>query len=141
MLLNATHRYGIGLNSWFRRGVFTKPTSFKGIASLFKRIASSPPFGRGRVCLLAMTVSWSLLLAMTNVLQAQDLPYELLAPDVVSVNRLPMKADAFRFENRQLAEKREKESSHYFHFTKWFVEVQLGARPTQKTNRLLQSRL
>ena len=34
---------------------------------------------------------------------AQDLPYELLAPDVVAVNRMPMRAHAFRFENKKLA--------------------------------------
>ncbi len=45
---------------------------------------------------------------------AQVLPFELQTPDVVSVNRMPMRAHSFAFENRGLAEKRQKEDSAYF---------------------------
>jgi beta-galactosidase len=45
---------------------------------------------------------------------SQDLPYELLAPGVVEVNRLPMRANSFRYENRTLAQQMEKEKSKYF---------------------------
>jgi beta-galactosidase len=45
---------------------------------------------------------------------SQDLPYELQAPDVVSVNRMPMRASAFAFETRQLAQQRERSHSLYF---------------------------
>ena len=44
----------------------------------------------------------------------QDLPVELQTPEVVSVNRMPMRAHAFAFENRELARQREKERSQYF---------------------------
>ena len=45
---------------------------------------------------------------------AQGLPTELQTPEIVSVNRLPMRASAFTYENRQLAEKRQKEASEYY---------------------------
>ncbi|MGB7068880.1 MAG: glycoside hydrolase family 2 TIM barrel-domain containing protein [Pyrinomonadaceae bacterium] len=45
---------------------------------------------------------------------AQTLPAELQTPDIVSINRMPMRAHAFAFENRQLAAKREKEKSAHF---------------------------
>lgn len=45
---------------------------------------------------------------------AQQLPTELQAPDIVSENRLPMRASAFAFENRELAVKKQKEQSGYF---------------------------
>ncbi|RZL45942.1 MAG: glycoside hydrolase family 2, partial [Pedobacter sp.] len=45
---------------------------------------------------------------------AQDLPIELQTPEIVSVNRLPMRASAYAFESRTLAEKRKKENSAYF---------------------------
>jgi len=45
---------------------------------------------------------------------AQDLPVELQTPEVVSVNRLPMRASAFAFENLALAERCLKESSANF---------------------------
>jgi len=55
------------------------------------------------------------LLALRSLhIAAQDLPVELQTPEIVSVNRLPMRAQAFAFENRALAEKREKEKSDYF---------------------------
>lgn len=46
--------------------------------------------------------------------KAQDLPTELQTPEVVSVNRMPMRAQAFAFENRALAQNRAKEKSQYF---------------------------
>jgi beta-galactosidase len=54
------------------------------------------------------------LLFGANQLVAQTLPSELQTPDVVSVNRMPMRAEAFAFESKALAEKREKEASAYF---------------------------
>lgn len=45
---------------------------------------------------------------------AQSLPVELQTPEIVSVNRMPMRAHAFAYESRALAEKREKESSANF---------------------------
>ncbi|WP_448635984.1 hypothetical protein [Pedobacter panaciterrae] len=55
----------------------------------------------------------SLLLATSAVI-GQQLPSELQTPEVVSVNRMPMRASAFAFENKNLASKREKEKSDYF---------------------------
>jgi len=46
--------------------------------------------------------------------QAQDLPVELQTPEIVSINRMPMRAQAYAFENRELAEKRAREKSAYF---------------------------
>lgn len=54
------------------------------------------------------------LLIITDVLHSQDLPYELLAPEVVSVNRMPMRATAFAFESKQLAQQRDKRNSSFF---------------------------
>lgn len=48
------------------------------------------------------------------VLTGQSLPSELQTPEVVSVNRMPMRAQAFAFENKELAAKRRKEDSAYF---------------------------
>lgn len=45
---------------------------------------------------------------------AQELPTELQTPDVVSINRMPMRASAFAFENHTLAQGRNKEQSAYF---------------------------
>lgn len=45
---------------------------------------------------------------------AQQLPTELLTPEIVSINRMPMRSNAFAFENMGLAEKRDKEKSSYF---------------------------
>lgn len=45
---------------------------------------------------------------------AQQLPVELQTPEIVSVNRMPMRASAFAFESRELAVKRQKEQSGYF---------------------------
>ncbi|RZK56060.1 MAG: glycoside hydrolase family 2, partial [Pedobacter sp.] len=46
--------------------------------------------------------------------QAQQLPVELQTPEVVSVNRMPMRASAFAYESADLATKRNKEKSEYF---------------------------
>lgn len=45
---------------------------------------------------------------------AQPLPTELQTPEIVSVNRMPMRATAFAYENKTLAAKRVKEQSAYF---------------------------
>ena len=55
-----------------------------------------------------------LSLAVSNVLSQSSLPTELQTPEIVSVNRMPMRANAFAYENAELAEKRVKESSKYF---------------------------
>ena len=49
-----------------------------------------------------------------SFLAAQNLPVELMTPEIVSVNRIPMKAHAYAYETRALAEKRVKENSKYF---------------------------
>ncbi|MEO7317311.1 MAG: glycoside hydrolase family 2, partial [Ginsengibacter sp.] len=54
-----------------------------------------------------------LLLFFTEV-NAQKLPTELQTPEIVSVNRMPMRASAFAFENNDLAKKGQKENSNYF---------------------------
>ncbi|MGO4292536.1 glycoside hydrolase family 2 TIM barrel-domain containing protein [Chitinophaga sp. RAB17] len=46
--------------------------------------------------------------------RAQQLPTELQTPEVVSVNRMPMRATAFAYESNTLAEQREKEKSACF---------------------------
>jgi beta-galactosidase len=51
--------------------------------------------------------------ALTKI-TAQSLPSELQTPEIVSVNRMPMRATAFAFESRELAQQREKEKSKYF---------------------------
>lgn len=45
---------------------------------------------------------------------AQQLPTELQTPEVVSVNRMPMRATAFAYENATLAQQQEKEKSACF---------------------------
>lgn len=59
-------------------------------------------------CILATSIFCSLTAT------AQDLPTELLTPEVVSVNRMPMRASAFAYENQALAAQRKKEASAYF---------------------------
>ncbi|GAB3009650.1 glycoside hydrolase family 2 TIM barrel-domain containing protein [Niabella terrae] len=54
------------------------------------------------------------LMICLNGLIAQPLPTELLTPEIVSVNRMPMRATAFAYESRALAEKRNREDSRYF---------------------------
>lgn len=63
-----------------------------------------------KCCLL---FSLFILYPVINLL-AQKLPEELQTPEIVSVNRMPMRATAFAYENRDLAEKRVKEDSKYF---------------------------
>lgn len=58
-----------------------------------------------------------LTLALTTAATAgwaQQLPSELQTPEVVSVNRLPMRASAFAFENKALAGQRDKAKSGNF---------------------------
>jgi beta-galactosidase len=57
-----------------------------------------------------------LLLASVNFLAAfsQVIPSELQTPEIVSVNRMPMRASGFSFENRTLAQQRDKTKSAYF---------------------------
>jgi beta-galactosidase len=45
---------------------------------------------------------------------SQQLPVELQTPGIVSVNRMPMRASSFGFENRKLAQEGDKERSAYF---------------------------
>lgn len=47
-------------------------------------------------------------------IKAQQLPTELQTPEVVSVNRMPMRASAYAYESLDLASKRNKEKSEYF---------------------------
>src|SRR6478672_10527505 len=47
-------------------------------------------------------------------IDAQHLPYELQTPEIVSLNRQPMKASAFAFESRELAKLHTREKSKYF---------------------------
>jgi len=54
------------------------------------------------------------LLMLTDSAIAQNLPSELQTPEIVSVNRMPMRASAFAYETIALAEKGEKEKSAYF---------------------------
>lgn len=54
------------------------------------------------------------LFFIAGQISAQDLPSELQTPEVVSLNRLPMRAFGFAFENQALANKRDKEKSSYF---------------------------
>jgi len=58
-----------------------------------------------------------LLVALTALCTrgwAQQLPSALQTPEVVSINRMPMRATAFAYENANLAQQREKEQSAYF---------------------------
>lgn len=54
-----------------------------------------------------------LLLLLLNLF-GQNLPTELMTPKIVSVNRMPMRATGYAYENQELAEKRIKENSKYF---------------------------
>lgn len=58
--------------------------------------------------------AFSLLLVSSVALAQMQLPSELQTPEVVAINRMPMRAAAFAYENRTLATKREKEQSDYF---------------------------
>ncbi|MBZ4190385.1 glycoside hydrolase family 2 TIM barrel-domain containing protein [Niabella beijingensis] len=59
-------------------------------------------------------LSLAACLLVAGFTYAQSIPSELQTPEVVSVNRMPMRASGFAFENKDLAEKREKERSAYF---------------------------
>ncbi|MFT4093806.1 MAG: glycoside hydrolase family 2 TIM barrel-domain containing protein [Niabella sp.] len=58
-------------------------------------------------------LSLCLIFSVTALL-AQGLPSELQTPEVVAVNRMPMRATSFAYESKALAEKRIKEKSRYF---------------------------
>jgi beta-galactosidase len=60
------------------------------------------------------TLIYAILLLFALHTQAQQLPVELQTPEIVSVNRMPMRAAAFAYENDELANKRNKEKSAYF---------------------------
>lgn len=55
-----------------------------------------------------------LFLFLPHFVFSQSLPTELQTPDIVAINRMPMRASAFAFENRTLAVNRQKENSAYF---------------------------
>jgi len=55
-----------------------------------------------------------LLLFCVECTIAQSLPTELQTPEIVAINRMPMRSSAFAYENVLLACKREKEKSAYF---------------------------
>lgn len=57
---------------------------------------------------------YCLFLFFAHLAIAQQLPSELQTPEVVSLNRMPMRASAFAYENAALASKRNKEKSAYF---------------------------
>ena len=48
----------------------------------------------------------SITAMFTQIAVAQELPTELQTPEVVSINRMPMRASAFAFESRTLAQSR-----------------------------------
>ncbi|AHF15475.1 glycoside hydrolase family 2 TIM barrel-domain containing protein [Niabella soli] len=54
------------------------------------------------------------LAGIAGMASAQTLPTELQTPEVVGWNRMPMRANAFAFESRQLATTRKKEQSAWF---------------------------
>ncbi|MEJ5960938.1 glycoside hydrolase family 2 TIM barrel-domain containing protein [Pedobacter immunditicola] len=54
------------------------------------------------------------LFSGSALVQAQGIPVELQTPEIVSVNRMPMRAEAFAYENKAQAVKRTKENSAYF---------------------------
>ncbi|MFT3903759.1 MAG: glycoside hydrolase family 2 TIM barrel-domain containing protein [Niabella sp.] len=59
-----------------------------------------------------LTLTAALAFALNTM--AQGLPSELQTPEIVSVNRMPMRASGFGYESRALAEKRTKENSSRF---------------------------
>ncbi|MFA6278211.1 MAG: glycoside hydrolase family 2 TIM barrel-domain containing protein [Pedobacter sp.] len=60
------------------------------------------------------TIIFSIMVLLALHTRAQQLPVELQTPEVVSLNRMPMRASAFAYENADLAAKRSKEKSDYF---------------------------
>ncbi|HSK12182.1 MAG TPA: hypothetical protein VK907_03150, partial [Phnomibacter sp.] len=60
-------------------------------------------------------ISPAFLSMFVTVLSFAQLPPELLTPELVSINRMPMRANAFAFENMQMAKGFDKErSANYF---------------------------
>jgi len=55
-----------------------------------------------------------LLIFLSEAANAQSLPSELQTPEIVSLNRMPMRSSAFAYENADLAKKSDKEKSTYF---------------------------
>ena len=55
------------------------------------------------------------LLSLNIPAFAQQLPMELQTPEIVAVNRMPMRSSAFAYENAALAKKRDKTSSANFY--------------------------
>jgi beta-galactosidase len=53
-------------------------------------------------------------IVLSSQVMAQDLPVELQTPEIVSVNRMPMRAHSFAYENRSIAEGKQKERSQNF---------------------------
>ena len=64
--------------------------------------------------IMKSTVFALMLLIAALEISAQKLPEELQTPSIVSVNRMPMRASAFAYENLALAKQRDKEKSTYF---------------------------
>jgi beta-galactosidase len=59
--------------------------------------------------ILMMVAVW-----LSAYCRSQSIPSELQTPEIVSVNRMPMRAQAFAFESKDLAVKRAKENSQFF---------------------------
>jgi len=64
--------------------------------------------------IMKSTVFALMLLIAALKISAQKLSEELQTPSIVSVNRMPMRASAFAYENLALAKQRDKEKSTYF---------------------------
>jgi len=64
--------------------------------------------------IMRLTFQGMLLLFFIGGVNAQSLPTELQTPDIVAVNRMPMRSSAFAYENGLLASKRLKEKSAYY---------------------------
>lgn len=73
-----------------------------------------------------------LLLAAPLLNFAQTIPSELQSPEITAVNRLPMKASAFAYENRKLAAGGEKEKSAYFFSLNGFWKFNWVQDPAQR---------
>lgn len=71
-----------------------------------------------------------------TVSTAQNLPTELLTPEIVSVNRMPMRAEAFAYESKALAEKRVKENSKNFLSLNGQWKFNWGNEPKRQAKRV-----
>jgi len=60
-------------------------------------------------------ISGIILLSLYADAFAQQLPTELQTPEIVAVNRMPMRSTAFAYENTTLAKKNEKSGSAFFY--------------------------